>query len=93
MTTKNAQKNDDTKNTQPASQRVGSGTQRALLALPDVHPPAWIKRVLDQADVRVQGDRPWDLQVYDPRLYGRLLRHGSVGLAESYVDGWWSSYR
>lgn len=93
MTTKIAQKNDNTENAQPVSRRVGSGTQRALLALPDVHPPAWIKRVLDQADIRVQGNRPWDLQVYDPRLYGRLLRHGSVGLAESYVDGWWSSYR
>ncbi|MEP4545074.1 MAG: cyclopropane fatty acyl phospholipid synthase [Saccharospirillum sp.] len=59
----------------------------------DVQPPGWIKSVLDQADIRVQGDRPWDLQVHNPRLYGRLLRHGSVGLAEAYIDGWWSSYR
>jgi len=27
--------------------------------------------------------------VHDPRLYARLLRQGSVGLGESYADGWW----
>jgi cyclopropane-fatty-acyl-phospholipid synthase len=54
-------------------------------------PPDWLKPVLDQADIRVQGDRPWDLQVYDPRLYRRLFLRGSVGLAEAYIDGWWNS--
>jgi cyclopropane-fatty-acyl-phospholipid synthase len=29
------------------------------------------------------------LTVHDRRAYGALLRRGSIGLAESYVAGWW----
>jgi cyclopropane-fatty-acyl-phospholipid synthase len=29
--------------------------------------------------------------VHDPRFYRRLLRDGSVGLGESYADGWWDA--
>ena len=29
--------------------------------------------------------------VNDQRLYGRLLREGSVGLGESYAEGWWDA--
>lgn len=43
------------------------------------------------ADIRVGGDRPWDMQVYDDRLYARLLSEGSLGLGEGYVDGWWDA--
>ncbi len=45
--------------------------------------------ILEKADVRINGDRPWDLQVRDRRLYGRVLRKGSLGLGEAYMDGWW----
>ena len=30
-------------------------------------------------------------QVHDPRFYEKVLRHGSLGLGESYVDGWWDA--
>lgn len=29
------------------------------------------------------------VQVNDRRTYGALLRRGSVGLGQSYIDGWW----
>ena len=29
--------------------------------------------------------------VHEPRLYARILREGSVGLGESYADGWWDT--
>jgi len=29
--------------------------------------------------------------VHNPHLYERLLREGSVGLGESYADGWWET--
>ena len=48
-----------------------------------------IKKLLALADVRVDGDRPWDIQVNDPRLYARVLTRGSLGLGEAYMDGWW----
>lgn len=31
------------------------------------------------------------LIVHDPRFYARVLREGSVGLGESYADGWWDT--
>lgn len=48
-----------------------------------------IERCLEAADVRIDGDRPWDIRVHDPRVFWRILIHGSLGLGESYVDGWW----
>ena len=45
--------------------------------------------LLDQADVRIGGSRPWDLQVHHPDTLSRFLAYGSLGLGESYMDGWW----
>ena len=44
---------------------------------------------LAQVDVKIDGTRPWDIQVYDQRFYLRLFRHGSLGLGESYIERWW----
>ncbi|MGZ5382036.1 MAG: cyclopropane fatty acyl phospholipid synthase [Thermoanaerobaculia bacterium] len=41
------------------------------------------------AGLRLDGDAPWDPKVHDERFYGRVLAQGSLGLGESYVDGWW----
>ncbi len=49
------------------------------------------KKLLGLADVKINGDRPWDIQVHDERLYQRVLSQGSLGLGESYMDGWWDS--
>ena len=43
--------------------------------------------------MRIGGDRPWDPQIHDDRFYDRLLAHGSLGLGESYLDGWWDCDR
>lgn len=48
-----------------------------------------IRRILDKADVRIGGKRPWDLQIRHPGFYRRVLLQGSLGLGESYMDGWW----
>jgi cyclopropane-fatty-acyl-phospholipid synthase len=32
-----------------------------------------------------------DVSVHDPRVYERVIRQGSVGLGESYADGWWDA--
>jgi len=46
-----------------------------------------------EAGIRINGDRPWDLQVHDERLYSRLARRGTLAAGESYVDGWWDCER
>lgn len=45
--------------------------------------------LLARADIRINGQRPWDLTVRHKDFYGRVFRQGSVGLGESYMDGWW----
>jgi cyclopropane-fatty-acyl-phospholipid synthase len=50
-----------------------------------------VQRLCRLADIKTGGDRPWDIQVRDPRLYTRVLTGGSLALGESYVDGWWDS--
>jgi cyclopropane-fatty-acyl-phospholipid synthase len=50
-----------------------------------------IRQLLAEADVKINGPRPSDLQVLDDRFYGRVLHHRELGLGESYMDGWWSS--
>lgn len=48
-----------------------------------------VEGLLELADVRIDGDRPWDLQVDDEGFYARVLAQGSLGLGESYMDGAW----
>lgn len=48
------------------------------------------ERILALADIKINGDRPWDIRVHDERLYARALREGEYGLGEAYMEGWWS---
>ena len=50
-----------------------------------------VEELLATADVRVGGERPWDVQVHEPRFFARVLAQGSLGLGESYMDGWWDA--
>ena len=50
-----------------------------------------ISDLLAEADVRIGGERPWDLQVHDEHFHARVLAQGSLGLGESYMDGWWDT--
>ena len=48
--------------------------------------------LLAQADVRLDGDRPWDMRVHEPAGFARRLLGGSsLALGESYMDGCWSA--
>ncbi len=49
----------------------------------------FVKKGLKKADIEVNGNRPWDIQVHNTKFYGRVLSYGSLGLGESYMDGWW----
>ena len=47
------------------------------------------EHLLSLAGVVLNGNRPWDIQVHDDRLYSTVMRTGSLGLGEAYMDGWW----
>ena len=55
--------------------------------------PAILRELAALADVRFNGNRPWDIRVNNPRLYRRLLHHGSLGFGEAYMDGDWDADR
>jgi cyclopropane-fatty-acyl-phospholipid synthase len=47
------------------------------------------ERILGDADIKVGGNREWDIQVHRPELYRRALTQGNLGLGEAYMEGWW----
>ncbi|MCT4704508.1 cyclopropane fatty acyl phospholipid synthase [Enterobacteriaceae bacterium H16N7] len=52
-----------------------------------------IEELLDHAGVRINGNSAFDIQVNNPEFYKRVLQEGSLGLGESYMDGWWECER
>lgn len=76
----------DVRNTDTGNPVAGA----AAAALPE-DSPAWrtVADLLARADIRIGGDRPWDLQVHDAAMAERVLAQGSLGLGESYMDGAW----
>ena len=52
-----------------------------------------LTELLRAADVQIDGGRPWDVQVKDRRFFDRVLGRCSLGLGESYMDGWWDVER
>ena len=70
------------------------------MSLVGVYPPAMmmssgaraekvVRELFESAGVGVEGRAPGDILVKDSAFYGRLLREASIGLGESYMDGWW----
>jgi cyclopropane-fatty-acyl-phospholipid synthase len=52
-----------------------------------------VEELLALAGASIDGDCPWDIRVHDDRFYERVLAQGSLGLGESYMDGWWDCDR
>ena len=49
----------------------------------------YVTDLLAGADIRINGARPWDIQVKNSGFFDRISFCGSIGLGESYMDGWW----
>jgi len=48
-----------------------------------------IRSLLLSAGVNVNGSGDADIQVKHPDFYKRVLREGTLGFGEAYMDGWW----
>jgi len=46
--------------------------------------------LLEKADIRINGDRPWDLQLHRPQALDEIVARHSLGLGETYMRGDWS---
>jgi cyclopropane-fatty-acyl-phospholipid synthase len=48
-----------------------------------------VRKLGERAGITVNGNRPYDIQVNDPRFYQRVLGEGTLGLGNSYMESWW----
>lgn len=76
----------------------GSGSTNAFVwparrQRPSAVPPRILVELFGQADIEINGSRPFDIQVLDARAYRAILAHWSLGLGESYMDGFWDCER
>ena len=47
------------------------------------------EQMLMSADIKINGSRPWDIQVHKPEFFERVFKYYSLGLGEAYMEGWW----
>jgi len=52
-----------------------------------------VKEAFSIADIKINGDRDWDISVNDPRFFKTVFSGLSMGLGESYMDGLWDTRR
>ncbi len=57
------------------------------------HAQEFFTKLLKEADITVNGNKPWDITIHNPAVFQRVLQEGSLGLGESYMDGWWDVER
>lgn len=48
-----------------------------------------VSELLAKADIKIDGNHPWDIQVKNDKFYSRVVAQGTLGFGESYMDGWW----
>jgi len=48
-----------------------------------------IGNLLSKVGITLNSNNPWDIQVHNENFYRRVISYGSLGLGESYMDGWW----
>lgn len=51
--------------------------------------PKFLQDFLANSDVKINGTRPWDIQLHNPAAIGKIMTRGTLGIGESYMDGWW----
>ena len=49
----------------------------------------FFQSLLKNADIELDGNRAWDIKVNDPKMFNRIVEHGSLGLGESYIEKQW----
>ena len=62
--------------------------KRKLRAIPPNYKKK-VERLLSYGNISIDGDQPWDIHVHNNDFYPRLMATGSLGLGESYMEGWW----
>jgi cyclopropane-fatty-acyl-phospholipid synthase len=48
-----------------------------------------LTNLLASANITINGNGPYDIQVHNEEFYARAIREGAMGVGESYMDNWW----
>lgn len=48
-------------------------------------------RLLQKANIEVNGQRPWDIQLHEEGVLEKALSRGNLGLGETYMNGAWDA--
>lgn len=51
-----------------------------------------VQGLLERAHVHINGSQPGDILIHHDGFYDRVLAEGSLGLGESYMEGWWDAH-
>ncbi|MDR2999956.1 MAG: cyclopropane fatty acyl phospholipid synthase [Fibromonadaceae bacterium] len=49
----------------------------------------WAASLLAKAGIDIDGNNPWDIRIHNEKFLERIATEGTLGLGESYMDGWW----
>ncbi|QDH80148.1 cyclopropane fatty acyl phospholipid synthase [Echinicola soli] len=52
-----------------------------------------IAELLEFAGIQLNGSAPYDPRIHHDQFYRRVMREGSLGLGEAYMEGWWDCER
>jgi cyclopropane-fatty-acyl-phospholipid synthase len=47
------------------------------------------EEILSLAGVKINGNNPWDISIFNDDFYRRAITEGELGVGESYMDAWW----
>ena len=55
----------------------------------EIEPNNTVEQILSASGIKINGDNPWDIRITNNEFYRRVFNQRSLGLGESYMDGWW----
>jgi len=70
---------------------MATATQKLLSSLDPRRAHEVCRDLLASAGITIGGDKPWDIQIHDDRVWARVLRDGTLGAGEAYMEGWWDT--
>lgn len=51
----------------------------------------FITDLFEISGITINGSKPYDITINNENFYDRIVKHGELGLGESYMDKWWEA--
>lgn len=63
--------------------------EQAEMKTEPMSPMSTIQALLSSIGVKLNGNQPWDIQIYNDAFFSKVIKDGALGLGEAYMDKWW----